>query len=84
MQSMSRSRDENLVADIESVRMAQQQAELGQPAAAGGQPQISQKARGKHGPAALAPVVRAIDLDLDKLSRMSVTDTTGCSAVSKT
>jgi hypothetical protein len=50
---MSRSRDENLVADIESsVRMAQQQAELGQPAAAGSEPQIGQKARGKHGPAA--------------------------------
>lgn len=54
MQSMSRSRDENLVADIESsIRMAQQQAELsGSLPAIGGEPQISQKARGKHGPAA--------------------------------
>lgn len=79
MQSMSRSRDENLVADIESsVRMAQQQAELSgslQPLVASlksARKRVESTAQPR-----LAPVVRAIDLDLDKLSRMSVTDTTG-------
>ncbi|MBV8248142.1 MAG: uroporphyrinogen-III C-methyltransferase [Comamonas sp.] len=79
MQSMSRSRDENLVADIESsVRLAQQQAEL----SGSLQPLVStlKSARKRVESTAqprLAPVVRAIDLDLDKLSRMSVTDTSG-------
>ena len=79
MQSMSRSRDENLVADIESgIRMAQQQAEL----SGSLQPLIvtlksaKKRVEGAAQPR-LAPVIRAIDLDLDKLSRMSVTDTTG-------
>ena len=79
MQSMSRSRDENLVADIESaVRMAQQQAELSgslQPLVAtlkSAQKRVESTAQPR-----LAPLVRAIELDLDKLSRMSVTDTTG-------
>lgn len=79
MQSMSRSRDENLVADIESsVRLAQQQAELSgslQPLVASlksARKRVESTAQPR-----LAPVVRAIDLDLDKLSRMSVTDTTG-------
>lgn len=79
MQSMSRSRDENLVADIESsIRLAQQQAELSgslQPLVA-----VLKSARKRVESAAqprLAPVVRAIDTDLDKLSRMSVTDTSG-------
>ena len=79
MQSMSRSRDENLVADIESsIRLAQQQAELSgslQPLVA-----VLKSARKRVESAAqprLAPVVRAIDGDLDKLSRMSVTDTNG-------
>lgn len=79
MQSMSRSRDENLVADIESsVRMAQQQAELSghlQPLV------VTLKSAKKRVESAaqprLAPVIRAMDLDLDKLSRMSVTDTSG-------
>lgn len=79
MQSMSRSRDENLVADIESsVRLAQQQAEL----SGSMQPLVTtlKSARKRLESTAqprLAPVVRALDLDLDKLSRMSVTDTTG-------
>lgn len=79
MQSLSRSRDENLVADIESaVRLAQQQAEL----SGSLQPLVAtlKSARKRVESASqprLAPVVRAIDLDLDKLSRMSVTDTTG-------
>lgn len=79
MQSMSRSRDENLVADIESsVRMAQQQAELSgslQPLVAS--LKSARKRVESTSQPRLAPVVRAIDLDLDKLSRMSVTDTTG-------
>ncbi|WP_417283733.1 uroporphyrinogen-III C-methyltransferase [Comamonas sp.] len=79
MQSLSRSRDENLVADIDSaVRLAQQQAEL----SGSLQPLVAtlKSARKRVESASqprLAPVVRAIDLDLDKLSRMSVTDTTG-------
>ena len=79
MQSMSRSRDENLVADIDSsIRLAQQQAEL----SGSLQPLIAslKSARKRVEGAAqprLAPVIRAIDLDLDKLSRMSVTDTNG-------
>ena len=79
MQSMSRTRDENLVADIESaVRMAQQQAELSgslQPLVAtlkSAQKRVESAAQPR-----LAPVIRAMELDLEKLSRMSVTDTTG-------
>lgn len=79
MQSMSRSRDENLLADIESsVRLAQQQAEL----SGSLQPLVTTLKSAKKrvestAQPRLAPVVRALDLDLDKLSRMSVTDTTG-------
>lgn len=79
MQSMSRSRDENLVADIESsLRLAQQQAEL----SGSLQPLVAalKSARQRVESAAqprLAPVVRAIDTDLDKLSRLNVTDTAG-------
>lgn len=79
MQSMSRSRDENLVADIESaVRMAQQQAEFSgslQPLVAtlkSAQKRVESTAQPR-----LAPVIRAIEMDLDRLSRMSVTDTKG-------
>ena len=79
MQSLSRTRDENLVADIESsVRMAQQQAELSgslQPLVAtlkSAQKRVESAAQPR-----LAPVIRAIDQDLDKLSRMNVTDTKG-------
>ncbi|QXZ10296.1 uroporphyrinogen-III C-methyltransferase [Comamonas sp. Y33R10-2] len=79
MQSMSRSRDENMVADIESsVRLALQQAEL----SGSLQPLVTTLKSAKKRVESteqprLAPVVRAMDLDLDKLSRMSVTDTTG-------
>lgn len=79
MQSMSRSRDENLVADIESsIRLAQQQAELsGSMQALVATLKSAKKRVESTAQPRLAPVVRAIDLDLDKLSRMSVTDTTG-------
>ena len=79
MQSMSRSRDENLVADIEStVRMAQQQAELsGSVQSLVATLKSAQKRVESAAQPRLAPVIRAIDLDLDKLARMSVTDTTG-------
>lgn len=79
MQNMSRSRDENMVADIESsVRLALQQAEL----SGSLQPLVTTLKSAKKRVESteqprLAPVVRAMDLDLDKLSRMSVTDTTG-------
>ena len=79
MQSMSRTRDENLVADIDSsVRLALQQADL----SGSMQPLVAslQSARQRVERAAqprLAPVIRAIDTDLDHLSRMSVTDTSG-------
>ena len=70
MQSLSRTRDENLVADIESsVRMAQQQAELSgslQPLVAtlkSAQKRVESAAQPR-----LAPVIRAIDQDLDKLA----------------
>ena len=79
MQSMSRSRDENLVADVEStLRLALQQAGLSgsiQPLVAALQSsrlRIERAAQPR-----LAPVIRAIDTDLDHLSRMSVTDTAG-------
>lgn len=79
MQSMSRTRDENLVADIDSsVRLALQQADL----SGSLQPLVAslQSARQRVERAAqprLAPVIRAIDTDLDHLSRMSVTDISG-------
>ena len=79
MQSMSRSRDENLVADVEStLRLALQQAGLSgsiHPLVAALQSsrlRIERAAQPR-----LAPVIRAIDTDLDHLSRMSVTDTAG-------
>ncbi len=79
MQSMSRSRDENLVVDIESsVRMAQQQAELSgslQPLVAtlkNARQRIERAAQPR-----LAPVLRALDRDLERLARMSVADTAG-------
>ncbi len=79
MHSMSRSRDENLVSDIDSsIRLARQQAELSgstQPLVA-----VLTNARQRVERAAqprLAPVLRAINHDLDLLARMSVTDTAG-------
>lgn len=79
LQSMSRSRDENLVVDIESsIRLAQQQAELSgslQPLVAtlkNSRQRIERAAQPR-----LAPVLRALDRDLERLARMSVTDTAG-------
>jgi uroporphyrin-3 C-methyltransferase len=79
LQSMSRSRDENLVVDIDSsIRLAQQQAEL----SGSVQPLVAalKNARQRVERAAqprLAPVLRALDRDLEHLARMSVTDTAG-------
>ena len=79
MQSLSRSRDENLVVDIESaVRLAQQQAQLTgslEPLVAtlkSAAQRIERAAQPR-----LAPVQRAIAHDLDRLTRASVTDTAG-------
>ena len=79
MQSLSRSRDENLVVDIESaIRLAQQQAQLTgslEPLLAtlkSANQRIERAAQPR-----LAPVQRAIDRDLDRLTRASVTDTAG-------
>ncbi|MBY0409528.1 MAG: uroporphyrinogen-III C-methyltransferase [Burkholderiaceae bacterium] len=79
MQSLSRSRDENLVIDIESaVRMAQQQAQLTgstEPLLAAlktSQQRIERAAQPR-----LAPVQRAIEADLDRLARTTATDTAG-------
>lgn len=79
MQSLSRSRDENLVVDIESaLRMAQQQAQLTgslEPLVAtlkSAQQRIERAAQPR-----LAPVQRAIDHDLERLTSTSVTDTAG-------
>jgi len=79
MQSLSRSRDENLVVDIESaIRMAQQQAQLTgslEPLVAtlkSAQQRIERAAQPR-----LAPVQRAIDHDLERLTSTSVTDTAG-------
>jgi uroporphyrin-3 C-methyltransferase len=79
MQSLSRSRDENLVVDIEAnVRLAQQQAQLTgsmQPLVASiksAQQRIERAAQPR-----LAPVQRALALDLERLGSASVTDTAG-------
>lgn len=79
MQSLSRSRDENLVVDIEAaLRLAQQQAQLTgtlEPLVAAlksARQRIERAAQPR-----LAPVQRAIARDLDKVGRASVTDTTG-------
>ena len=79
IQSLSRSRDENLVVDIESgLRQAQQQAQLTgnlEPLVAAlrsAQQRIERSAQPR-----LAPVQQAIERDLDRLGRASVTDTAG-------
>lgn len=79
MQSLSRSRDENLVVDIESaIRLAQQQAQLTgslEPLVAAlksANQRIERAAQPR-----LAPVQRAITRDLDRLTRAAVTDTAG-------
>lgn len=79
MQSLSRSRDENLVVDIESgLRLAQQQAQL----TGGLEPLVAalKSANQRIERAAqprLAPVQRAIGRDLDRIGRATVTDTAG-------
>ncbi|MFT3812218.1 MAG: uroporphyrinogen-III C-methyltransferase [Acidovorax sp.] len=79
MQSLSRSRDENLVVDIDSgLRLAQQQAQLTgtlEPLVAAlksANQRIERAAQPR-----LAPVQRAIAQDLDRVARASVTDTAG-------
>ncbi len=77
MQSLTRSRDENLVVDIESaLSLAQQQAELTgsvQPLLAA--LQSAQKRLSKVAQPRLAPVVRALQADIDRIQSVSVTDT---------
>ena len=79
MHSLSRTRDENLVVDIEAgLRLARQQAQLTgslQPLVAAlksAQQRIERAAQPR-----LAPVQRAIGLDLERLERASTTDTSG-------
>jgi len=79
MQSLSRSRDENLVVDIESaLGLAQQQAELTgsvQPLLAA--LQAAQKRLAKVAQPRLAPVMRAIQQDIDRLQSTRLTDMPG-------
>ena len=77
MQSLSRSRDENLVVDIESaLRLALQQAQLTgsvQPLVAAlksAQQRLSRVAQPR-----LSPVLRALTRDLERVQSISVTDT---------
>ncbi|EJE49837.1 putative enzyme of heme biosynthesis [Acidovorax sp. CF316] len=79
MQSLSRSRDENLVVDIESaIRLAQQQAQLTgslDPLLAAlktADQRIERAAQPR-----LAPVQRAIGRDIERINRAQVTDTAG-------
>lgn len=79
MHSVSRSRDETLLIDLESaLRMAVQQAQLSgslEPLVAtlkGSAQRVERTAQPR-----LAPVQRAIEQDLERLSRASVTDTAG-------
>lgn len=79
MQSLSRSRDENLVVDIESaLGLAQQQAELTgsvQPMLAA--LQTAQKRLSKVPQPRLAPVLRALQHDIERLQSVSLTDIPG-------
>jgi uroporphyrin-3 C-methyltransferase len=77
MQSLTRSRDENMVVDIESaLSLAQQQAEL----TGSVQPMLAalhsaQKRLNKVAQPRLAPVLRALQTDIDRIQSASVTDT---------
>jgi uroporphyrin-3 C-methyltransferase len=77
MQSLTRSRDENMVVDIESaLSLAQQQAEL----TGSVQPMLAalhsaQKRLSKVSQPRLAPVLRALQTDIDRIQSASVTDT---------
>ena len=77
MQSLSRSRDENMVVDIESaLSLAQQQAELTgsvQPLLAA--LQSAQKRLSKTAQPRLNPVLRALQHDMDRIQSVSVIDT---------
>lgn len=79
MQSLSRSRDENLVVDIEAaLRMAQQQAQL----TGSMEPMIAalksaQKRVQRSAQPRLAPVLRALEKDLERLSAAQVFDLPG-------
>lgn len=79
MQSLSRSRDENLVVDIESaVRLAQQQAQLTgsvEPLLAALRTADQRVARAAQ--PRLNPLQRAIAKDLDRIKAATVTDTPG-------
>ena len=77
MQSLSRSRDENLVVDIEaSLRLAQQQAQLTgsvQPLIAAlktAEQRLSKVAQPR-----LAPVLRAVNRDIDRIKVATIADT---------
>jgi len=79
IQSLSRSRDENLVVDIESaLRMAQQQTQLtgsSEPMLAAlksAQTRLQRAAQPR-----LAPVLRALEKDLDRLSTAQIFDLPG-------
>lgn len=78
-QSLSRTRDENLIADVDaSIRMAQQQADLTgslQPlvvAIKNAHQRVERASQPR-----LAPLLRAMEQDSEKLERSSVTDTAG-------
>jgi uroporphyrin-3 C-methyltransferase len=77
MQSLSRSRDENMVVDIESaLSLAQQQAELTgsvQPLLAA--LQSAHKRLSKAAQPRLNPVLRALQSDMDRMQSVSVIDT---------
>ena len=79
VRNLSRTRDENLVVDLESaLRMAQQQAQLTgsmQPLIAA--MQSAQQRIERAGQPHLAPVQRAIEQDLLHLKQTNVTDTAG-------
>jgi len=77
MQSLSRSRDENLVVDIESaIRLAQQQAQL----TGSVQPLLAalnsaEQRLTKVGQPRLAPVLRALTRDIERIKATAVADT---------
>jgi uroporphyrin-3 C-methyltransferase len=79
MQSLSRSRDENLVVDIESaIRLAQQQAQLtgtAEPLLAALKSADQRVTRTSQ--PRLTPLQRAIGRDVDRIKSASVTDTPG-------
>jgi uroporphyrin-III C-methyltransferase len=79
MQSLSRSRDENLVVDIESaLRLAQQQAQLtGSLAPLLAALRTADQRVTRAAQPRLAPLQRAIGRDIERLKAASVTDTPG-------